>query len=75
VLLPLIFVIRYNISKVCTESLREERRPMVFETGVLRGIFWPKGDAVTHEWRKLHNDKLNDLHFSLKIVRSLNREK
>jgi len=28
---------------------------------VLRGIFRPKRDEVTGEWRKLHNDELNDL--------------
>jgi hypothetical protein len=28
--------------------------------GVLR-IFGPKGDEVTREWRKLHNEELNDL--------------
>jgi hypothetical protein len=31
---------------------------------VLRGVFGPKKDEVTGEWRKLHNEKLNDL-FSL----------
>jgi hypothetical protein len=30
---------------------------------VLRGIFGPKRDEVIREWRKLHNEKLNDLHF------------
>jgi hypothetical protein len=25
----------------------------VFENGVLRGVFGPKGDEVTGEWRKL----------------------
>jgi hypothetical protein len=41
----------------------------VFENRVLRGIFGPKGDEVTGEWRKLHNKKLNDLYFSPNIVR------
>jgi hypothetical protein len=27
----------------------------------LRGIFGPKGDEVTGEWRKLHNKELNPL--------------
>jgi len=27
---------------------------------VLRGIFGPKRDEVTGEWRKLHNEELND---------------
>jgi len=28
---------------------------------VLRKIFGTKGKEVTGEWRKLHNEKLNDL--------------
>jgi len=42
-------------------TLREERRLMVFVNRVLRGIFGPKSDEVTGEWRKLHNEELNDL--------------
>jgi hypothetical protein len=41
--------------------LREERRLRVFENRVLRGIFVAKRDEVTGEWRKLHNEELNDL--------------
>jgi hypothetical protein len=37
----------------------------VFENRVLRKIFGPKRDAVTGEWRKLHNEEeLNDLYCS-----------
>jgi len=39
----------------------EERRLRVFENRVLRRIFGPKRDEVTREWRKLHNEELNDL--------------
>jgi hypothetical protein len=35
---------------------------------VLR-IFGPKRDEVTGEWRKLHNEELNDLYCSPNIVR------
>jgi len=35
---------------------------------VLRGIFGPKRDAVTGEWRKLHNEELNDLYCSKHIL-------
>jgi len=42
-------------------TLREECRLRVFECRVLRIIFGPKWDAVTGEWRKLHNQELNDL--------------
>ena len=49
-------------------SLREERRLRVFENRVLRGIFGPKWDEVTREWRKLHNEEFNDLYSSPNIV-------
>jgi len=45
-------------------TLREERRLSVFENRVLRRIFAPKRDEVTREWRKLHNEELNDLYCS-----------
>ena len=50
-------------------TLREERGPRVFENRVLRRIFGPKRDEVTEEWRKLHNEELNDLYCSPNIVR------
>jgi hypothetical protein len=36
---------------------------------VLRRIFGPKGDGVTGEWRKLHNEELHDLYSSPSIIR------
>jgi hypothetical protein len=33
-------------------TLWEEKRLRMFENRVLRGIFGPKGDEVTGEWRK-----------------------
>jgi len=47
----------------------EERRLRFFENRLLRGIFGSKRDEVTGEWRKLHNEELNDLYFSPSIVR------
>ena len=36
---------------------------------VLRRIFGPKRDEVTGEWKKLYNEKLNDLYSSPNIMR------
>jgi hypothetical protein len=44
--------------------LREERRPRVLWNRVLRRIFWRKRNEVIQEWRKLHNEELNDLYSS-----------
>ena len=49
--------------------MREERRLRVFENRVLRRIVGPKRDEVAGEWRKLHNEELNDLYFSPNIAR------
>jgi len=40
-----------------------------FQNRVLKRIIGPKRDEVTGEWRKLHNDELNDLYSSPNIVR------
>jgi hypothetical protein len=41
----------------------------VFENRALRGIFGPKRDEATGEWRTLHNEELNDLYSSPNIIR------
>ena len=50
-------------------TVREERRLRVFENRMLRGMFEPKRDEVTGEWRKMHNEELNDVYCSRRIVR------
>ena len=53
--------------------MREERRLRVFENRMLRRIFGLKRDDVTGEWRKLHNEELNNLYSSpntLRVIKS-----
>ena len=45
----------------------------MFENRVMRRIFGPKRDEVTREWRKLHNEELNDLYYSpnnMRVIKS-----
>ena len=47
-------------------TLREKRRLSVFENRILRKVF---RDEVTVEWRRLHNEELNDMYSSPNIIR------
>jgi hypothetical protein len=40
----------------------------MFEKRVLR-LLWPRRDEAAGEWRKLHNEELNDMHFSPSSIR------
>ena len=44
----------------------------MFENRVLRRVFGPKRDEVTEEWRKLHNEELNNLYSpnTVQVVKS-----
>ena len=43
----------------------------MFENRVLRRIFGLKKDKVTVEWRKLHNEEINELYSSPSIVQAI----
>jgi len=62
-------------SETWSLTLKEERRLRVFWSRVLRRIFGLKKDEVTWEWRKLHNEELNDLYCSPSIVRTIKSRK
>ena len=55
--------------KLGLSKLREERWLKVFQNGGLRGIFEAERDEVTGEWRKIHNEELNDPYCSPNIFR------
>jgi hypothetical protein len=50
-------------------TLEKEHRLKVFENRVLRRISGPKKDEVIGGWRKLHNEKLQNLCSSPSIIR------
>jgi hypothetical protein len=52
-------------------TLREEQGLRVFGNRVLRGIFGPKRDEVTGEWRKLHSGELHNLYSSPDFIRQM----
>ena len=49
-------------------KLREERKLMLFVNMVLTRVFGPRRDEVKEEWRRLHNEELNDLYSLPNIV-------
>jgi hypothetical protein len=59
------------INETWSVTLREGHRLRVFENRVLRGMFGPKGDEVTGEWRKLQSGELHNLCSSPDIIRQM----
>jgi hypothetical protein len=55
--------------------LRKEHKLRVFENRVLGGIFGPKRDEVTGEWRKWHNGELHNTYSSPDITTHIKSRK
>ena len=49
--------------------MMEEQGLRVFENRVLRKVFWAMTDELTEDWRKLHNEELQNLHSSPNVIR------
>ena len=50
-------------------TFSELHRLWVFENRLLRKVLGLERGEVTVEWRKLHNEELNDLYFSPNTIR------
>ena len=48
-------------TETLSPTLREERRLCLLENCLLSRMFGPKGDEVTGEWGREHNEEINDL--------------
>ena len=54
---------------MCNSFVHTEEVTRVFENGVPSKIFGPNRDEVTGEWRRLHNEELNNMYSSPNITR------
>ena len=50
-------------------TFRKERKLRVVENTLFRRIFAPRKDEITGDWRRLHNEEVNDLYSSPNTVR------
>jgi hypothetical protein len=51
-----------------TSDIKKDHRLRMFENSVLRRISGPKRNEITGGWRKLHNEKLHNLHSLPNII-------
>jgi hypothetical protein len=54
-----------------SHTSKEECTLRVFKNRVMSRIFGSKKDEVTEEWRKPHNEELNDLYCSQNIIQGI----
>jgi hypothetical protein len=54
-----------------SRTFREEYKHSAFENILLRKTFGHNRDEATREWRRLHNEELNDLYSSPNIIREI----
>jgi len=59
--ITLILSVVFYGCEIWSLALREKRRLRFFDNRLLRKILGPNKDKVTGEWRKVHNEVLNDL--------------
>ena len=52
-------------------TVREKQSLCVFKNRVVKMIFRSKRDEVTGDWRRLHNEELNDPYCSQNIIRMI----
>ena len=46
----------------------------MFQNRALKRIFGPRRDEMRGEWKRLHNEELNDLYSSVNIIRVIKRD-
>jgi hypothetical protein len=63
------FPVVLYVSEAWSLTLREEGRLKVSQNRVLTRIFGPKRDEGIEEWRKLHNEELDDLYSLSNVIR------
>jgi hypothetical protein len=56
-----------DLGHILEDNIKMDRL-RVFGNRVLRRIYGPKGDEVTGDWRKLHNEELHNLYSSPNIM-------